>query len=203
MTISTFDPPVSPEPGIPRPEHPRPQFVREHWVNLNGQWDFEIDRSDSGIDRGLVSRPLAGTITVPFAPESELSGVGETDFLEAVWYRRVITVPAEWDGLRSVLHFGAVDYDATVWANGVEVARHRGGFTPFSADLSSVVGPGEEVEITVRARDLHREVQARGKQATWFANTHCHYTRTTGIWQTVWLEGVPPVAVERLRAERL
>ncbi|MFC3480829.1 glycoside hydrolase family 2 protein [Kocuria carniphila] len=199
MTISTFDPPASPEPGIPRPEHPRPQFVREHWVNLNGQWDFEIDRSDSGIDRGLVSRPLAGTITVPFAPESELSGIGDTDFLEAVWYRRVITVPAEWDGLRPVLHFGAVDYDATVWANGVEVARHRGGFTPFSADLSSVVGPGEDVEITVRARDLHREVQARGKQATWFANTHCHYTRTTGIWQTVWLEGVPPVSIERLQ----
>ncbi|WP_369067105.1 glycoside hydrolase family 2 protein [Kocuria carniphila] len=199
MTISTFDPPASPEPGIPRPEHPRPQFVRERWMNLNGQWDFETDRSDSGIDRGLLTRPLAGTITVPFAPESELSGVGDTDFLEAVWYRRVIKVPAEWDGLRPVLHFGAVDYDATVWANSIEVARHRGGFIPFSADLSGVAGPGEDVEITVRARDLHRDVQARGKQATWFANTHCHYTRTTGIWQTVWLEGVPPVAIERLR----
>ncbi|GAA2124064.1 hypothetical protein GCM10009824_28250 [Kocuria atrinae] len=198
MTNSTFDPPVSPEPEIPRPEHPRPQFVRQHWVNLNGQWDFETDRGDSGIDRGLLTRPLTGTITVPFAPESALSGIGDTDFLEAVWYRRVITVPAAWNGLHPVLHFGAVDYDATVWADGVEVARHRGGFTPFSADLSGVAGPGQDVEVTVRARDLHHDVQARGKQATWFANTHCHYTRTAGIWQTVWLEAVPPDSVELL-----
>ncbi|MGQ1839253.1 glycoside hydrolase family 2 protein [Kocuria turfanensis] len=199
MTTTAFEPQPSGAAGISRPEHPRPQFVREQWLNLNGTWDFEIDRSDSGIDRGLLERPLSSTITVPFAPESELSGVGDVDFLDAVWYRRRITVPAEWQGLRPVLHFGAVDHDATVWADGVEVARHRGGFTPFSADLSGVAGPGDEVEITVRARDLHGEVQARGKQATWYANTHCQYTRTTGIWQTVWLEGVPPVALTRLQ----
>ncbi|MDN3482104.1 glycoside hydrolase family 2 TIM barrel-domain containing protein, partial [Arthrobacter sp. APC 3897] len=175
------------------------QFVREQWINLNGAWDFEIDRSDSGLDRGLLQRPLLGSIIVPFAPESELSGIGETDFMDAVWYRRTITVPSDWNGLRPILHFGAVDYDATVWANGTEVAKHRGGFTPFDADLSAVAGPGDDVEVTVRARDLHGEVQARGKQATWFANTHCQYTRTTGIWQTVWLEGVPPTAVTRIQ----
>ena len=198
MTLPAFDPPVTAT-DMPRPEHPRPQFVRDHWLNLNGTWDFEIDRSDSGLDRGLLERPLAGSITVPFAPESELSGIGDTDFLDAVWYRRTVTVPADWTGLRPVLHFGAVDHDATVWANGTEVARHRGGFTPFDADLSGVAGPGDDVEITVRARDLHHEVQARGKQATWFANTHCQYTRTTGIWQTVWLEGVPVTAVTRIQ----
>ena len=197
MPLTVFDPPVTVT-DIPRPEHPRPQFVRKNWMNLNGTWDFEIDRSDSGIDRGLLERGLEASITVPFAPESELSGIGDTDFLDAVWYRRTVTIPAEWKGLRPILHFGAVDYDATVWANGIEVARHRGGFTPFDADLSGVAAPGTDVEITVRARDLHHEVQARGKQATWYANTHCQYTRTTGIWQTVWLEAVPPVAVSRL-----
>ncbi|MCC3295742.1 beta-galactosidase [Arthrobacter sp. zg-Y411] len=198
MTLPAFDPPVTAT-DIPRPEHPRPQFVRKNWVNLNGTWDFEIDRSDSGLDRGLLERPLNASITVPFAPEAELSGIGETDFMDAVWYRRTITVPADWAGLRPVLHFGAVDYDATVWANGTEVARHRGGFTPFDADLSGIAAPGDDVEITVRARDLHGEVQARGKQATWYANTHCQYTRTTGIWQTVWLEGVPRTAVNRIQ----
>ncbi|MCC3273677.1 beta-galactosidase [Arthrobacter zhangbolii] len=198
MTLPAFDPPVTAT-DIPRPEHPRPQFVRKNWVNLNGTWDFEIDRSDSGLDRGLLERPLNASITVPFAPEAELSGIGDTDFMDAVWYRRTITVPADWAGLRPVLHFGAVDYDATVWANGTEVARHRGGFTPFDADLSGIAAPGDDVEITVRARDLHGEVQARGKQATWYANTHCQYTRTTGIWQTVWLEGVPRTAVNRIQ----
>ncbi|MCP6675164.1 beta-glucuronidase, partial [Klebsiella pneumoniae] len=87
---------------------------------------------------GLLERELAQTITVPFAPETEASGIGNRDFLNAVWYRRTVTIPADWDGLRPILRFEAVDHDATVWANGTEVARHRGGFTPFSADLSSV-----------------------------------------------------------------
>lgn len=185
--------------GIPRPEHPRPQFVRETWLNLNGTWSFEIDQGDSGLERGLLHRPLSEEILVPFAPESELSGIGNTDFLEAVWYRREITVPADWSGADLHLHFGAVDHDATVWVGGQEVARHRGGFTPFSADISAVASAGSTVEITVRARDSRHGVQARGKQATWFANTHCHYTRTTGIWQTVWLEAVPTVHLRRPR----
>ncbi|RMB85361.1 glycoside hydrolase family 2 protein [Streptomyces shenzhenensis] len=181
----------------PRPEHPRPQFVREAWLNLNGEWEFEIDRSDTGLERGLRERELTGRIVVPFCPESTLSGVGETDFLEAVWYRRTVTVPADWADARVLLHFGAVDHDTTVWANGVEVARHRGGFTPFTADLDKVAAAGERVTIVVRARDSRHGPQARGKQATWYANTHCHYTRTTGIWQTVWLEPVPRAAALR------
>lgn len=196
---AVLEPPRSEVGSVPRPEHPRPQLHRPTWLNLNGLWGFEIDRSDTGIERGLLERELAEEITVPFAPESKLSGIEDTDFLEAVWYRREVTIPADWEGLRPVLRFGAVDHDATVWANGQEVARHRGGFTPFDADLSGVVGPGKTVTIVVRARDPRDAVQARGKQATWFHSTHCQYTRTTGIWQTVWLEGVPEAEIRRLR----
>lgn len=124
---------------IPRSEYPRPQFVRPDWLCLNGEWQFEIDQGDSGLERGLLERELNDRIIVPFCPESELSGVHNRDFLNAVWYRRVVDIPAEWQGRRVLLHFQAVDYDATVWVNGVEVGRHRGGFTPFSCDLSSTL----------------------------------------------------------------
>ncbi|SEJ22113.1 beta-glucuronidase [Arthrobacter sp. yr096] len=184
---------------IPKPEHPRPQLVRDKWMNLNGTWGFEIDAGDSGLERGLATRELNNRILVPFAPESVLSGIGNVDFMEAVWYRRMVTIPQEWSGHSVLLHFGAVDHDATVWVNGVEVARHRGGFTPFTADLGGVVEPGADAVIVVRARDSRHELQARGKQATWYNNTHCQYTRTTGIWQTVWMEAVPEVYIKRLR----
>lgn len=184
--------------GAPRPEHPRPQLVRPTWVSLNGEWDFAIDAADTGLERGLLTAPYDRLILVPFAPESTASGIGHTDFMEAVWYRRVVQVPADWQGLRPLLHLAAVDHDATVWANGVEVARHRGGFTGFTADLSGVAGAGDAVEIVVRARDSRHGVQARGKQSTAYANEGCFYTRTTGIWASVWLEGVPDVHVRRL-----
>ncbi|WP_328524313.1 glycoside hydrolase family 2 protein [Kribbella sp. NBC_00359] len=183
----------------PRAEYPRPQFVRAEWVNLNGEWQFEVDRSDSGLERGVRERDLAQRITVPFAPETQLSGIENVDFLEAVWYRTTVTIPAEWSGKDAVLHFQAVDHDATVWVNGVEVVRHRGGFTPFSANLSKVARPGEEATIVVRARDTHKGPQARGKQSQLYFNHSCLYTRTTGIWQTVWLEAVPTVHLGRPR----
>lgn len=186
--------------SAPRPEYPRPQFVRPDWLCLNGEWQFEIDNGDSGAERGLKERELAGTITVPFCPESELSGVGQKDFMSAVWYRRVVTIPEEWAGKKALLHFQACDYDTTVWVNGVEVGRHRGGFTPFSCDLHGVAAPGEEAVIVVRARDTHPEPRPRGKQANKFAPYACFYTRTTGIWQTVWMEPVPVVgALKRPR----
>src|SRR5512145_1796940 len=115
---------------LPRPEYPRPQFVREDWLCLNGVWQFEIDIANTGLERGLNRKELANQITVPFCPESRLSGIGNTDFLKSVWYRREVPIPPDWAGRRVLLHFGAVDEEATVWVNGVEVARHRGGFTP-------------------------------------------------------------------------
>jgi len=196
-----LDAPLSAAADVPRPEHPRPQLQRPAWLNLNGTWQFEIDRSDTGRERGLLDAELASAITVPFAPETEASGIGDRDFLEAVWYRRTVTIPSDWEGLRPILRFEAVDQDATVWADGVEVARHRGGFTPFAADLSQVPGveAGSEVTVVVRARDPHDQPQARGKQSSWFRPTHANYHRTTGIWQTVWLEGVPADEIRSLR----
>jgi beta-galactosidase/beta-glucuronidase len=185
--------------SIPRPEYPRPQFVRTDWLCLNGTWEFEIDPGDSGLERGLLERPLSQEIVVPFCPESVLSGIGNTDFMPAVWYRRTVVIPPAWQGRRVLLHFGAVDYDATVWVNGVEVGRHRGGFTPFTCDLNGVVGPGDEATIVVRARDDNRPSQPRGKQSTRYANYSVFYTRTTGIWQTVWLEPVPDCFLRRTR----
>jgi beta-galactosidase/beta-glucuronidase len=183
-------------PDLPRSEYPRPQFRRDDWLCLNGTWEFEIDRADSGLERGLRDAPLAGEIVVPFCPESSLSGVGDTDFLRAVWYRRQVEIPAGWAGQRVLLHFGAVDYDATVWVDGVEVARHRGGFTPFTADLGQRSGT---VTVVVRARDTERDPQPRGKQSRQYDNYACLYTRTTGIWQTVWAEPVPDLHLRRTR----
>jgi beta-galactosidase/beta-glucuronidase len=185
--------------NLPRNEYPRPQFVRPDWLCLNGEWQFEIDPSDSGLARGLLQRELQDRILVPFCPESSLSGVGCTDFMNAVWYRRTVTIPEAWAGRRVLLHFQAVDYDATVWANGVEIGRHRGGFTPFSCDLSGVASAGDAVTIVVRARDDHRPPQPRGKQSQRYENWGCLYTRTTGIWQTAWMEPVPQTALLRPR----
>ena len=175
----------------PRDEYPRPQFVRADWLCLNGQWQFEIDQGDSGLERGLPERDLNAAITVPFCPESRLSGIENHDFLNAVWYRRSVTIPSDWAGRRVLLHFQAVDYDATVWINGVEVGRHRGGFSPFTCDLHGVVAAGDEAAITVRARDTRERPQPRGKQAREYAPRGAIYVRTTGIWQSVWLSRCP------------
>ena len=183
---------------VPRPEYPRPQFSRRQWQCLNGTWQFEIDMGDSGLERGLLGRALSQSITVPFCPESRLSGIHNNDFLNAVWYRRTVTVPEDFDGDCLLLHFQAVDYDATVWVDGREVARHRGGFTPFSVEL--VLSPGQSFELVVRARDFSTGPQPRGKQARTFRGGGAIYCRTTGIWQTVWME---PVARTRLDRPRI
>ena len=187
--------------NAPRPEYPRPQFVREQWLNLNGQWQFEIDAGDSGLNRNLnqVGHNLPGEITVPFCPESHLSGISHVDFMAAVWYKKRVQIPAEWRGQNVLLHFGAVDYDATVWVNGTEVGRHRGGFTPFTYPLYELAKPGQEIEICLRARDDNETPKPRGKQSQKFENHGCLYTRTTGIWQTVWLEPVPTAHLLRPR----
>ena len=186
-------------PDIPRSEYPRPQFVRDDWLCLNGEWGFEIDQGDSGIHRGLPERELSDTITVPFCPESKLSGIENHDYYNAVWYRRSATIPAAWAGRRVLLRFQAVDYDSTVWVNGVEVGRHRGGFSPFSCDISEVAGAGDDITIVLRARDDGQSPQPRGKQATDYGPQGAIYVRTTGIWQSVWLEPVPEIALRRPR----
>ena len=183
---------------MPRNEYPRPQFVRENWLCLNGTWQFEIDQSNSGLERGLLEKSLNDTITVPFCPESKLSGIENLDYLNAVWYRRTVIIPEDWAGKRILLHFQAVDYDTTVWVDGQEVGRHRGGFSPFSCNLRNV-SAGDTVTIVIRARDEGRRPQPRGKQAREYGPHGAIYVRTTGIWQTVWMEPVPQIALKRPR----
>lgn len=180
--------------SIPRPEYPRPQFVRPEWLCLNGLWEFEIDQGDSGLHRGLLNRPLKDRILVPFCPESSLSGIENIDYLNTVWYRRKVVIPSNWNNQRILLHFQASDYDTFVWANGREVGRHRGGMTPFSCDLTEVATAGEEVTLVVRVHDDARKSMSTGKQAWTYGSSLCHYTRTSGIWQTVWLEPLPRLA---------
>jgi len=177
--------------SVPRPEHPRPDAQRALWLNLNGTWQFEIDDGNTGQERGLWSgKDLAGQITVPFCPESKLSGVGHTDFMTRVWYRRHFDVPQEMRGKRILLHFGAVDFEATVWVNGELVGGHKGGYTPFALDVTELLVDGPNEVVLLAYDDTRSGRQATGKQSHQKESYGCVYTRTTGIWQTVWLEAV-------------
>lgn len=123
--------------NILRPEYPRPQFVREDWINLNGEWDFEIDYSCTGQEREFFNRDaLDSKNTVPFCPESKLSGICNTDFMPCVWYRRDMDIPNQFKDKEVILHFGAVDYHAIVYVNGTQVIEHKGGYTPFSVNIT-------------------------------------------------------------------
>ena len=187
---------------IPRPEYPRPQMVRENWRNLNGEWQFCLDQGQSGRERGLhEAASLPGSILVPFCPESKLSGIGHTDFISCVWYKRNLTLPADWTkpGRKTLLHIGACDYATQVWVNGQSVGTHTGGYISFSFDITAALKPGEN-QITICATDtLRTQEQPSGKQSPAFHSFGCFYTRTTGIWQTVWLENVPEAYIARLK----
>lgn len=166
------------------PEYPRPQLVRSEWLNLNGLWNYAI--------LPLGGQPAAwdGEILVPFAAESSLSGVGRTVGAEQeLWYERSFALPAKWSGKRVLLHFGAVDWRADVWVNGVNLGRHEGGYTPFEFDITEALHKGGNT-LRVRVWDpTDAGHQPRGKQVA--APEVIWYTPVTGIWQTVWLEAVP------------
>ncbi|MGC9360024.1 MAG: glycoside hydrolase family 2 protein [Anaerolineae bacterium] len=185
---------------LPRPEYPRPRLTGRPWLNLNGIWEFARDPGRSGIARGLADvDALPDEIQVPFCPESDLSGIGHTDFMPAVWYRRQVRLPDDWQDGRVLLHIGACDHDTRIWVNGQMVGHHRGGYTPVSVEVTRALRRGDNV-ITILAEDDTRSpLQATGKQCPRFASYGCFYTRTTGIWQTVWLELVPCTYVSDLR----
>ncbi len=178
---------------IPRNEHPNPGFYRENYINLNGEWDFEFDFSNSGLERQLFKNDVEFTkkIIVPFCPESELSGLGYKDFMAAVWYKRTVTVTKEQASMKSFIVFGAVDFHARVYVNGEFAGEHFGGYTSFRIDASKFIKEGDNT-ITVYAEDDVRDYhQARGKQSEEYYSHDCDYTRTTGIWQTVYMEFCP------------
>lgn len=175
------------------PQYPRPQMVRESWQNLNGIWDYAI----TAREQNTVPNDYEGEILVPFPIESELSGVtrGLTE-AQVLWYRRTVAIaPTE---NRTLLHFGAVDWEATVWVNGVEIGSHRGGYDPFFFDITDALTKAAEQEIIVRVWDpTDSSTQPRGKQVN--TQEGIWYTPTTGIWQTVWLETVPQCYISNFK----
>lgn len=184
------------------PLHPRPQLRRKEWIDLSGTWRFVHDDGDRGISERWFEQsvPFDRDIVVPYPPESRLSGVHNTGFHPVVWYRREIRVDAALRQGRLMLHFGAVDYEAMVWVNGRLVVEHRGGNTPFCADIAPFLIDGETQVITVRAEDDPFDLQQpRGKQYWEEKPGYIWYHRTTGIWQPVWLEPLPKIAIEELR----
>jgi beta-galactosidase/beta-glucuronidase len=185
----------------PRPDYPRPQFCRENWLNLNGSWTCEFDFGKSGLDRELFASQGFGTvINVPFCPESKLSGIGHTDFIEQMWYHRKLEIPADWDGQLILLHFGAVDFECEVFVDGKSAVRHWGGSSSFTADITRMVEAGHAHDLVVLVADDTRSgLQTCGKQSNLHGSRGCKYTRVTGIWQTVWLETCSPFALEFVR----
>lgn len=178
--------------NIPRAEHPNPQWERETWKNLNGPWEFEFDFGCSAVERRLWEKErFDREILVPFCPESRLSGIGYTDFISGVAYRRNFELSQEELSGRVLLHFGAVDYEASVYINGTLVGSHKGGYTSFCFDITKHVAPGPNTLFVAVKDDVRSGLQPKGKQAHLYASSGCDYTRTTGIWQTVWLESVP------------
>ena len=204
-----------------RKEHPRPIFYRKDWINLNGQWSCEFSKDIKGFSKTkLNKKKFRKKINVPFCPESKLSGIGHTDFIQEIYYQKTFKIPETWKNKKILLHFGGVDYESTIYINKKKVGFNQGGSTPFSLDISSFLIKNSENDLKLyvidkrcagspepkfdyKGRGVFRSqddikkwvlnknrFQPRGKQSTFRYSYGCYYTRTTGIWQTVWLEAV-------------
>lgn len=178
---------------LPLAEYPRPQFERKDWICLNGEYDYAVTG-----DTADAPKKYDGKILVPFSVESELSGVGMALLPEQrLWYRRKFTVGKEFSGKEALLHFGAVDWQCSVWVNGKLVGEHTGGYNPFTFNITDVITEGEN-ELVVKVFDpTDAGHQQRGKQI--LVTKGFWYTATSGIWQTVWLEPVNRCRIDSLR----
>lgn len=184
-----------------RTEYPRPQLVREAWQHLNGTWEFDFDDDNRGVaDKWFEGGySFSREIQVPFAYQTPLSGIHDPSFHDVVWYKRSFRVDGAWRGRRVLLHFGAVDYRASVYVNGKYVGLHEGGNTPFSFDITGELTWQEE-QVIVRVEDPSEdETIPRGKQYWIEQPDSIWYTRTTGIWQTVWLEAVHETRLDKIK----
>ena len=206
---------------IIRKEHPRPIFYRKDWLNLNGEWSCEFSKDIKGFSKSkLNKKQFSKKINVPFCPESKLSGIGHTDFIQEMYYQKTFVIPKSWKNKKILLHFGGVDYESTIYINKKKVGLNKGGSTPFSLDITSSIIENDKNDLKLyvidkrcagspepnfdyRGRGVFRSqndikkwvlnknrFQPRGKQSTFKHSYGCYYTRTTGIWQTVWLEAV-------------
>ena len=191
--------PVNFTENMPRTDYPRPQWVRNNWYCLNGEWEFAFDFGKSGEARGMVQNgEYSLSIIVPFCPESKLSGIEYKDFIPAVWYRRTLTLDTLPDG-RGILHFGAVDYLCKVWVNGIFCGMHKGGYTSFSFDITDALKEGNNTIVVYAEDDILSNKQPSGKQCLQYHSSGCRYTRTTGIYQTVWIEFVSSRYLETMK----
>ena len=186
---------------IYRAEHPKPQFMRENWQNLNGDWNFELDPGSSWEERGLYKNVASYSrhIQVPFCPESKLSGIEYKDFMNSVWYYREVELEESQLQGRVILHFGAVDYMATIYINGTKCGSHKGGYVSFAVDITEHVKAGTNTIIVNAVDDTRNRLIPSGKQSEKYNSYACMYTRTTGIWQTVWLEFVPENYIKKVK----
>ena len=185
---------------IPRPEYPRPQLVRDQMAQPQWPLGFRVrPRSERRCPRPASGREAGARDPGALLPGKRSLGIQETDFHPGVWYRREFHVPEEWAGQRVLLHVGAVDHDACVWVNGQQAGTHRGGYTSFALDVTDLLVRGENVLVVHAQDDTRSPLVPSGKQCPEYHSLACFYTRTTGIWQTVWLEPVPQTYIGHLR----
>jgi len=212
-----------------RKEHPRPQFYRKDWLNLNGRWTCEFSKNIKGFSSSKINkRKFSKNIKVPFCPESKLSGIRHTDFIQEIWYQKSFTVSRSWKNKKILLHFGAVDYQSAIFVNKRKVGSNTGGSTPFSVDVTSAISFEKSNDLKLYVIDKRcqgslgptpwyfgdgtfdneklikkwilnkKRTQPRGKQSPHQHSWGCFYTRTTGIWQTVWLEAVDKIHIKNV-----
>ena len=184
-----------------RTAYPRPELVRENWTNLCGEWEFEFDFGKSGVRRGVQNKEkLERTICVPFCPESELSGVNYKDFIGACWYRKTVNVSPK-AGERTLLNFEAAYHTTLVFVNGKMAGKHKGGYTPFTFDITDLLEDGDNSIAVLCEGDSRDKKQPSGKQSDFYESRGCMYTRSTGIYAPVWMETVPATYLKAIKMD--